>query len=221
MAVFRTPAGRNRWRKWTRGLPRKPSGDMRAIDTNVIVRFLTGDDPEQAARVRAVIGQAPAFVPRTVLLEAEWVLRGVYGLPADKIISTLQALAGLPGVVIEDAALVAKAMDWAEAGMGLRGRAAPGGVGRVRRISDLRQAAGACWGRVEPYSGGSAMRQQMRVLYLSLQAFPRKSGQGHCPGRTSALSAHGCEAGKSGGGMRKGIPPYARCRVRTAHDLDV
>ena len=44
---------------------------MRAIDTNVIVRYLIGDDPEQAEKARTVIGQAPVFVPRTVMLESE------------------------------------------------------------------------------------------------------------------------------------------------------
>ena len=90
---------------------------MHGVDTNVIVRYLTGDDPHQAAKARAVIGQQPVFVPRTVLLEVEWVLRGVYDLPAKGIIPALRAFAGLPGVLVEDAGLVAKAMDWAEAGM--------------------------------------------------------------------------------------------------------
>ncbi len=90
---------------------------MHAVDTNIIVRYLTGDDPQQAAKARAVIGQKPVFVPKTVLLEVEWVLRGVYGLPSVQIILALRALAGLPGVSVEDAALVVKAMDWAEAGM--------------------------------------------------------------------------------------------------------
>ena len=90
---------------------------MHGVDTNVIVRYLTGDDPIQAAKARAVIGGRPVFVSRTVLLEAEWVLRGVYDLPSERVISALRALAGLPGVLIENAELVAKAMDWAEAGM--------------------------------------------------------------------------------------------------------
>ncbi len=90
---------------------------MYAVDTNVIVRTLIGDDPAQAAKARAVIGHKPVFVPRTVLMEVEWVLRGVYGLPPERIIPALRALAGVPGVSIEDAGLVAKAMDWAEAGM--------------------------------------------------------------------------------------------------------
>ena len=90
---------------------------MHGVDTNVIVRYLTGDDPQQADKARAVIGQTPVFVPRTVLLEAEWVLRGVYDMPSKRVIPALRALAGLPGVSVEDAGLVAKALDWAEAGM--------------------------------------------------------------------------------------------------------
>ena len=90
---------------------------MRAVDTNVIVRFLIGDDAEQAAQARAVIGQEPIFVPRTVVLEVEWVLRGVYGLRPEQVVAGLRALAGLPGVEVEDAALVAQAMGWVEAGM--------------------------------------------------------------------------------------------------------
>lgn len=99
------------------GSPQKPDGDMRAIDANLVVRYLTGDDPEQAEKVRALIGYEPVFVPRSVLLETEWVLRGVYEFSPKQIIPALRALAGLPGVSVEDAALVATAMDWTDAGM--------------------------------------------------------------------------------------------------------
>jgi predicted nucleic-acid-binding protein len=90
---------------------------MRAVDTNTVVRYLTGDDPAQAEKVRALIGHEPVFVPRTVLLEVEWVLRGVYDMSSKRIIPALRAFAGLPGVSVEDPALVVKAMDWADAGM--------------------------------------------------------------------------------------------------------
>ncbi len=90
---------------------------MHGVDTNVIVRYLTGDDPAQADKARAVIGRKPVFVSKTVLLEAEWVLRGVYDLPPEQVIPALRAFAGLPGVSVENAGLVARAMDWAEAGM--------------------------------------------------------------------------------------------------------
>ncbi len=96
---------------------RRPSAGMQAVDTNIIVRYLVGDNPAQAEKARRRIGREPIFIPRTVMLEAEWVLRGVYGLSAAQIIPSLRALAGLPQVSVEDAAVVARAMDWAEAGM--------------------------------------------------------------------------------------------------------
>ena len=90
---------------------------MRAIDTDIIVRYLTGDDPKQAAKARALIGHEPVFVPRTVLLEVEWLLRGVYEFSAAQIIPALRAFAGLSDVTFEDAPLTARAMTWTEAGM--------------------------------------------------------------------------------------------------------
>ena len=52
---------------------------MRAVDTKVVVRYLTGDDPGQSAGARTVIDAGDVFVGTTVLLEGEWVLRSVYG----------------------------------------------------------------------------------------------------------------------------------------------
>jgi predicted nucleic-acid-binding protein len=98
-------------------LLRKPNAGMQAVDTNIIVRYLLRDHPAQAEKARRLIGREPVFIPRTVMLEAEWVLRAVYGLSADEIIPSLRALAGLPDVSVEDAGVVARALDWAEAGM--------------------------------------------------------------------------------------------------------
>ena len=55
---------------------------MLAIDTNLIVRYLVGDDPGQAARARRLIDNNDVFICTTVLLETEWVLRSVYGFSA-------------------------------------------------------------------------------------------------------------------------------------------
>ena len=90
---------------------------MRAIDTNVVVRYLTGDDPVQAPRARAVIDAGPVFASTTVLLEAEWVLRSVYGFAATDIARTLRDFAGLPGVSVENPVLVAEALHRTEQGM--------------------------------------------------------------------------------------------------------
>ena len=90
---------------------------MRAVDTNVVVRYLTGDDPAQAARARAVFDAGDVFVGTTVLLESEWVLRSVYGFSGKEVAVALRALAGLPNVRVESPAMLAEALDRAENGM--------------------------------------------------------------------------------------------------------
>ena len=52
---------------------------MRAVDTNVLVRALVQDDPVQARRALALLSHHQVFVPVTVILELEWVLRSRYG----------------------------------------------------------------------------------------------------------------------------------------------
>lgn len=90
---------------------------MLAIDTNVIVRFLTADDPVQARRARRLIETETVFVATTVLLETEWVLRSAYGYSAALARKALAAFAGLPRVVLEDAPLIATALARMEGGM--------------------------------------------------------------------------------------------------------
>ena len=90
---------------------------MHAVDTNVLVRFLTRDDPEQAARARAAITSHAIWVPLTVLLETEWVLRRSYRLSMPDIAGTIRRLAGLPMVTLEHADRVAAALDLMEKGL--------------------------------------------------------------------------------------------------------
>lgn len=90
---------------------------MLAIDANVVVRYLTGDHPEQSARARATVDAAPVFVPVTVVLETEWVLRSAYGYDRTDVIRALRAFGGLPTVSVEDADAVAAALDLAALGM--------------------------------------------------------------------------------------------------------
>jgi predicted nucleic acid-binding protein len=90
---------------------------MRAVDTNVIVRYLANDDPAQGARARRLVEREDVFVSLTVLLETEWVLRGVFGLAPGDIVRSLRAFAGLPRVTVENPAVAAQALDWAERGL--------------------------------------------------------------------------------------------------------
>ena len=90
---------------------------MLAIDTNVVVRYLTNDDPVQSPRARRLIDGQPVFVAVTVVLEAEWVLRSAYGYGQAAIVGALRRFGGLPTVELEDAAIVSSALDLSEAGM--------------------------------------------------------------------------------------------------------
>jgi len=58
---------------------------MVAVDTNVLVRLLTGDEPEQAAATRRLFASEPIWIAKTVLLETGWVLRGLYGFEESEI----------------------------------------------------------------------------------------------------------------------------------------
>jgi len=90
---------------------------MIAIDTNLIVRYLTGDHPEQAAKARALIDGNDVFIGMTVLLETEWVLRSVYGYAASAITKALRGFAGLPHVTLENPGMANQALDWTDAGL--------------------------------------------------------------------------------------------------------
>ena len=90
---------------------------MLAIDTNVIVRYLTGDHPQQSRKAKALIDSERIFVCTTVLLETEWVLRSVYGFTPIEIAKALRAFAGLQSVTLDDAAMIAKALDWTARGI--------------------------------------------------------------------------------------------------------
>ena len=90
---------------------------MLAIDTNVLVRFVIDDDPQQAKAARALVGAHQILVSSTVLLEAEWVLRNGYGLPRRDALQALGAVCGLPGVTVDDPDRVANALRWSSEGL--------------------------------------------------------------------------------------------------------
>ena len=68
---------------------------MLAIDTNLIVRYLTGDHRQQSPKARGLINSEDVFVSTTVMLETEWVLRSGYGLAPGDVAKALTAFAGL------------------------------------------------------------------------------------------------------------------------------
>ena len=74
---------------------------MRAIDTNILVRALVRDDAAQTAKAEALLSSgAELFVPVTVILELEWVLRSRYALAPKAVAQAIEGVAALPNVVM-------------------------------------------------------------------------------------------------------------------------
>jgi len=90
---------------------------MLAIDTNVVVRCLVDEHPEQCRRARALVVAASVFPSATVLLETEWILRGVIGLGRRATLTALRDFIDLPTVFVENEAATIQACEWAEQGM--------------------------------------------------------------------------------------------------------
>jgi len=70
---------------------------MKAIDTNVLIRFLMKDDERQSAAVYRIFKRAEEereelWVPIVVILETLWVLDSVYDIPRPEIVDTIDTL---------------------------------------------------------------------------------------------------------------------------------
>lgn len=90
---------------------------MIALDTNVLVRLITRDDPEQAEAAAEIMRSDTLWLPKTVILELVWVLSYTYQLDRPSITRALSRLMGLAGLRVEDAPAVAHAVRWYEHGM--------------------------------------------------------------------------------------------------------
>lgn len=91
---------------------------MIAIDSNILVRIITQDDPSQTRRAAALLrGKEPVFVPKTVLLEIEWVLRKTYKTPRGEVLRAFRQLLETSNLEVEDEPAISKAIEWYEAGM--------------------------------------------------------------------------------------------------------
>jgi len=88
-----------------------------AVDTNLLARFYVDDpsDPEAARQRpiarRLVLESTALFVPLTVVLELEWVMRGFYQTGPDAFQNVVTHLLGLPQVTVERWEAVEAAVD--------------------------------------------------------------------------------------------------------------
>ena len=90
---------------------------MIAIDTNVALRLIVRDDPEQFERATRLVATRPCFVADTVLLETAWMLRSVFGTDRIRIHAALAGIVGLENVFVADTERVRLALQWFSEGL--------------------------------------------------------------------------------------------------------
>ncbi len=90
---------------------------MVAVDTNVVVRLLTGDEQRQYTKAVALFENHEVFLPDSVVLETEWVLRYAYEFSGAEICTAFRKLFGLTNVHLSDPARMARAIAWHEQGL--------------------------------------------------------------------------------------------------------
>ena len=82
------------------------------IDTNVLVRHLTGDPPDQAARATRFLAEAEALLlSDLVVAEIVYVLGGVYQADRSAIAGALRAILAFPPIRTVDAELLLRAIE--------------------------------------------------------------------------------------------------------------
>ncbi|MEZ5277836.1 MAG: type II toxin-antitoxin system VapC family toxin [Opitutaceae bacterium] len=86
-------------------------------DTNVVVRLLVEDAPNESARAKRLFEAGAVFIPDTVFMETEWVLRAAYGCRADEIADAFRSLLRLETVRVADRTKMVSAIDHFSAGL--------------------------------------------------------------------------------------------------------
>ena len=92
---------------------------MIAVDTNIIVRFLTADEPKQYAAVLKLFRNNEIWISHSVLLETAWVLQGIFDLSRDQLHPLLSDLINLENVEMENYEIAAASLEAFHTGMDL------------------------------------------------------------------------------------------------------
>ena len=83
---------------------------MRAIDTDVLVRLITRDDPKQVAAAEAFVNRG-AWAPHLALVEATWVLSAVYELKPPEIATAIEMLLNHQDITLQEPEVVSAALE--------------------------------------------------------------------------------------------------------------
>jgi predicted nucleic-acid-binding protein len=82
------------------------------VDTNVLIRHLTGDPPKQARRATAFLAQADELLlPDLIVAEVVFVLESFYDVERKRVAELVRAVIGFPAIVVADSALLLRALE--------------------------------------------------------------------------------------------------------------
>lgn len=124
------------------------------LDTNVVIRHLAGDPPEQAARATAALASAERLLlADLVVAECVYVLQSFYEVERPRIAELMRAAIALPSISVIDAPLLRRALevyehDRLDFAREDQAAASPGSPGKLRAESGLPIACSpTCSGR--------------------------------------------------------------------------
>jgi len=82
------------------------------VDTNILVRHLTGDPPAQAVRATRFLEEADELLlPDLILAEVAYVLESFYETPRARVAETLRGVLAFPAITVVDAELAQRAVE--------------------------------------------------------------------------------------------------------------
>jgi len=82
------------------------------LDTNVLIRHLTGDPPAQGRRARAFLATADELLlPDLIVAEVVYVLESFYEVERKRVAELVRAVIGFPAVVVVDVPLLLRALE--------------------------------------------------------------------------------------------------------------
>jgi predicted nucleic-acid-binding protein len=82
------------------------------VDTNVLIRHLTGDPPGQAAQATRLLSQADQLLlPDLIVAEAVYVLESVYRVPRPRVAELVRAIVAFPSIEVADEPVLLRALE--------------------------------------------------------------------------------------------------------------
>jgi predicted nucleic-acid-binding protein len=92
------------------------SKNSAVLDTNLLVRYLTEDDPDKADAVEALLdnashGEFRLIIPSVVMAELVWVLESFYKIDEPRIADLLEALLHTPGLEVQENKLIRQVLE--------------------------------------------------------------------------------------------------------------